>query len=288
MSDRPESVPEEEAAAEVVLSKERCLPGAVLRAAREDRGLPTDAVAQITRFSVRQIEALERDDYVSLPGITAVRGFVRSYAKFLKIDATPLLAALDSAAPMAVADVRPPAHIGEARQPTHLQRVVFRYLVAGVVVFVLALAGYWYVLRPDNNGTPVPLQVMPAGTAEPVTSAASISPDSATPVVTAVLPAPVAGAASNGAGSPAVAAMVDPAGSLRVEFDDRSWIEVRDATQKIVFSGEYPAGIRQNVDGKAPFQLWIGKASGVRVFFGERPIDLQPYTRADVARLTVE
>jgi len=53
-------------------------------------------------------------------------------------------------------------------------------------------------------------------------------------------------------------------------------------------SGEYPAGTRQNVVGKPPFQVWIGKAAGVRVFMGERNIDLQPFTRAEVARLTVE
>jgi len=55
-----------------------------------------------------------------------------------------------------------------------------------------------------------------------------------------------------------------------------------------VFVGEYPAGTRQNVDGKAPFQLWVGRASGVRVFMGDRSVDLKPYTREDVARLSVE
>ncbi|MFZ2629189.1 MAG: helix-turn-helix transcriptional regulator, partial [Rugosibacter sp.] len=63
-----------------VLEEAPCLPGAVLRAAREAKGLTPDAVAHVTRFSVRQIEALERDDYASLPGITVVRGFVRGYA----------------------------------------------------------------------------------------------------------------------------------------------------------------------------------------------------------------
>jgi len=79
-----------------------------------------------------------------------------------------------------------------------------------------------------------------------------------------------------------------PFGGLRIEFDDRSWIEIRDATQKIVFVGEYPAGTRQNVEGRAPFQVWIGRASGVRVFMGERSIDLKPHTREDVARFSLE
>ena len=38
------------------------LPGAVLRAEREMRGLTIEAVAQATRFGVRQVVALESDD----------------------------------------------------------------------------------------------------------------------------------------------------------------------------------------------------------------------------------
>ena len=47
------------------------LPGAALRAERESRDLTMEAVAQATRFGVRQVAALERDDYASLPGMTA-------------------------------------------------------------------------------------------------------------------------------------------------------------------------------------------------------------------------
>ena len=79
-----------------------------------------------------------------------------------------------------------------------------------------------------------------------------------------------------------------PVPVLSVMFDGLSWIEVRDATQKVVLSGEFPVGTTQKIMGTPPFQLWVGKASAVRVFSGERRIDLQPFTRADVARLTIE
>jgi cytoskeleton protein RodZ len=71
-------------------------------------------------------------------------------------------------------------------------------------------------------------------------------------------------------------------------FQDKSWVEVKDAAQRIIFTGEHPAGSRQSVTGKAPFQLWVGKASGVKVFDGEREIDLKPYARDEVARLTID
>jgi cytoskeleton protein RodZ len=79
-----------------------------------------------------------------------------------------------------------------------------------------------------------------------------------------------------------------PLTPLVAEFDDRSWIEVRDVAQKIVFVGEYPKGTRQVIEGQAPLQVWVGKASGVRLTYGERSIDLKPHTREEVARLTIE
>ncbi len=61
--------------------------GRKLRAAREAAGLSLADVAQSLKFTPRQIELLEADDYAALPGMTVVRGFIRSYAKLLKMDA---------------------------------------------------------------------------------------------------------------------------------------------------------------------------------------------------------
>lgn len=68
--------------------------GAVLREAREQQGLSVADVANRIKFAPRQIEAMEADDYAQLPEATFVRGFVRSYARLLEVDAAPLLAAL--------------------------------------------------------------------------------------------------------------------------------------------------------------------------------------------------
>lgn len=258
-------------------------PGSVLRRTREERGQSIADVVHVIRFSARQIEALERDDYASLPGSTAVRGLVRNYAKFLKLDAAPLLAQLEPAVPVAEADVRPPANMGEAEQPTVFERVPLKFIAAAAAVLLLALAGYWYSNLSVDAGVTQRLLGVDGSPA-----VVSPNPPAAAPaVVPVVAPAPAAVAGNEPAGI-GVTASPPPFVGLRVEFDDNSWIEIRDATQRIVFVGEYPAGTRQNVEGKAPFQIWIGKASGVRVFMGERSIDLKPYTREEVARFSLE
>ena len=257
-------------------------PGALLRQTREARGQSIADVVQVIRFSARQIEALERDDYASLPGSTAVRGMVRNYAKFLRLDAAPLLAQLAPAVPVAAADVRPPTNMGEAEQPAIVERVPLKVMAAAVAVLLLALAGYWYSTMTGDVAQPSGLRG-----AEGSSGVVTPNPVVASPVAPMLAPASavVAGSEPSSAG---VASAPPSSGGLRIEFDDRSWVEIRDATQKIIFSGEYPAGTRQNVEGKAPFQVWIGKASGVRLFMGERSIDLKPYTREEVARFSLE
>ena len=69
-------------------------PGAMLRMAREARGTTIAEVAAALKMSPRQIEAIEGEDFSRLSGATFIRGFIRNYARHLKIDAAPLLAAL--------------------------------------------------------------------------------------------------------------------------------------------------------------------------------------------------
>lgn len=275
-----ETLPAEVPAADVAI--ESNTPGAVLRRAREARGQSIADVVQVIRFSAHQIEALERDDYASLPGATSVRGLVRNYAKFLKLDAAPLLTQLDPAVPVTETDVRPPTNMGGAEEPTIVERLPSRLVIVGLAILLLALGGYWVATTPDGSVLAGLLRDVSGGSA--AVAPAGVSAPSVVPVA-APAPAVVA------EGSPAAAGEVPglpPQAGLRVEFDDRSWIEIRDATQKIVFVGEYPAGTRQNVEGQAPFQLWIGRASAVRVFMGERSIDLKPHTREEVARFSLE
>lgn len=271
-------------AAELAESSESNTPGAVLRRARESRGQSVADVVQVIRFSARQIEALERDDYASLPGSTAVRGLVRNYAKFLKLDAAPLLAQLDPAVPVPEADVRPPTNMGEAEHSNFVEQIPPKLIAVGVLLVVLALTAYWYLNLAGNEGLTLRLLGTDGAVAVAPPSPLAAPAPVAEPVV-APAPVPVPENQPNSSGAVSGA---PSSGGLRVEFDDRSWIEIRDATQKIVYVGEYPAGTRQNVEGKAPFQVWIGKASGVRLYMGERSVDLKPHTREEVARFSLE
>jgi cytoskeleton protein RodZ len=67
--------------------------GGALKAARAAQGLTANDVAKQLRLSSMQIEALEEDRFSQLPEATIVKGFIRNYAKLLRIPAAPLLVA---------------------------------------------------------------------------------------------------------------------------------------------------------------------------------------------------
>src|SRR2546425_12845300 len=70
-------------------------PGQMLAQLRLERKLSIADVAQRLKYGVRQIEALEAEEFDKLPGTTFVRGMVRGYAKLLDTDPQPMLEELE-------------------------------------------------------------------------------------------------------------------------------------------------------------------------------------------------
>ncbi|MET3117132.1 transcriptional regulator with XRE-family HTH domain [Undibacterium sp. GrIS 1.8] len=66
-------------------------PGAKLAAARNALGWSVPQVASQLKMAPRQIISIEADDYASLPEPAIVRGFIRAYAKLLKLDPVPII-----------------------------------------------------------------------------------------------------------------------------------------------------------------------------------------------------
>ncbi|HEX4922605.1 MAG TPA: helix-turn-helix domain-containing protein, partial [Bdellovibrionales bacterium] len=60
--------------------------GQLLKEAREKQGVSLNAVSAATKISVKVLEAIEAGDSSELPPKTFVRGFVQTYAMFLKLD----------------------------------------------------------------------------------------------------------------------------------------------------------------------------------------------------------
>ncbi|MEK6743768.1 MAG: RodZ domain-containing protein [Nitrospirota bacterium] len=59
--------------------------GSYFRNAREARGLDLRDAAQQTRISINYLKAIEQEDFSKLPGEVFVKGFLKNYARFLRL-----------------------------------------------------------------------------------------------------------------------------------------------------------------------------------------------------------
>ncbi|ELX09874.1 transcriptional regulator XRE family [Janthinobacterium sp. HH01] len=122
-------------------------PGAQLAAQREAMGLTVEQIADQLKLAPRQVKALEAGDYAALPNMAVVRGFVRAYAKVVKIDATPLVAMIEVISPTSHEAAPPRKEIAatftESRFPSMTGRSPgpAAWLVGVAVVVVVAAAG---------------------------------------------------------------------------------------------------------------------------------------------------
>jgi cytoskeleton protein RodZ len=298
--------------------------GKVLAEARERIGLSVADAARQLRLSPRQIEALEADDYARLPGKTFLRGFIRNYARLLQIDPEPLLAGCFEATPQAQSIVVPSSRVefgGKRRllpfgdKPQRPWMQILAVAIAAIVI--VSWAGYELsqrqpvepesktvaespVLKGGEETTlalPLPQQqaepatVVPAATqvAEPAPAPAPVAP---APVTPAASSSPASSAASMPAGVPAETvkpALEGTGPRFQFVFNGDSWVEVRDKNGKVLFSQLNTKGSQQMLRlGQPPFSLVVGNAAQVRLSYNDKPIDLTPHTKIDVARLTIE
>ena len=270
--------------------------GQELAAAREARGLALADVAQQLKFAPRQLEALEQENFETLPGATFARGMVRSYARLLKLDPEPLVQRVASrfeipdSNQLAARYHQPVSFSDNARRSTF----VYLAMSLGVLLLVGGVAYEWHHERTAaaKKPTAVATAAQPPARSEP----APRSEPKVRPAVVAALPVqPVVQekVVEKSIEKPVViAAPVTPAAKtgpnrLVVRTEGEAWIEIRDSADRMLVSSLNPAGSERVVRGKPPYSLVIGNAHNVRVTYDDKPIDLAPHTRQDVARLTV-
>ncbi len=265
--------------------------GQALRAAREAQGMSVEDAANRLRLMLRQIEAMEADDFASLGQPVFARGFVRNYARLLGLDPEPLLAGMagapTDAAPVAHAAPPPPGH-----WLTSPWLIVL--LLGALLAVAVPVALYWWLnsdveenVLPVSANAEMHAAVPPAPAVAPVATPPAAAPSSgqSAPVVAeaAVAPVPPAEAVASPAPAPAAASS-----ALHLDFGADSWVEIKDASGRTLMRQLNPSGSSIEVKGQPPFDVVIGNAGQVRLTYNSRPIDLTPFIDVTVARFTLE
>jgi len=286
--------------------------GTMLREAREQLGLSIADVAAQTKFAPRQIEALEADDFKNLPETAFLRGFVRSYAKILNLDAETLLAALPQAkapaAELIPASVDVPFPKDNSAQKNLLMLVaalLIALIVAGFIVWhftsplkqakvekvetPVSLPAEVQIIPapPVTHETPVPEEPKrhePAKEKKPAHRAEQAAPEQPAPKPSEMkIQSASAVSATRHTGTMKTA-------SIHLVFDEESWTEITDGEGTMLSSQINQPGSELNLKGYLPLSLVIGHASATRLYRDGQLVDLAPYTNSssEVARITLE
>ena len=129
--------------------------GNSLREARLRQGLEYPQVELATKIRAKYIRALEEEEFELLPGVTYIKGFMRSYAEFLGLDGQLYVDEYNSRHHAVDGlDEAPPRH-ARVNQHRSIERKVVLGALAGIVV-VTALVVVAWKFGGGESATPTP------------------------------------------------------------------------------------------------------------------------------------
>lgn len=283
----------------VAAATESVAPGRRLAEARQAHNLTPADVARQLKFSVWQVDALEAGRYHQLPGAIFVRGFIRNYARLVKLDAGELLLAAGDTLPQPAARREAPPSRDIPFPSQEAPR--WPLYAAAAIGIVGALAIYEFYWNEPEAKVAQPAAVASTFKAAPenTASASTPAPISGTEAPAAQEPAAAAAVAAPREHASTTPAVTEPQWDaerslrqgerqVRLDFRDESWVEIRDRNERVIFSQLNRPGTQQLVHGLPPFSIVVGNAQGVRLTYDDRPVDLALHTKIDVARLILQ
>ena len=248
--------------------------GALLKAKRTEKNIAIGEVAERLKFSAKQIESLESGDYKGLPEPIFVKGFIKTYGRFLGLDTDQVTSLLNEAFPSHVS-AAPAAVSSENQTSLNFQdqkksKSFPKWLPLVVVAAVVVGAVYlWQSKSTEQNRQQEKSTLEVGDVAQPqlATGNVQVVPMKASATSTASAPgsasAPVA----------ASAAMAD--GSIQIKVRYRSNLIVTDADGTPLHSGIVASNSTHQFKGKAPYQVRIGYATGSEISFNGQVIDIK-------------
>ncbi len=291
-----------------------------LKRGRKERGLSLSDVVKQLNLASEIVEALESDNTKALPGAVFVQGYLRSYAKIIKIDAEPLIEMYQAGTPQAEASSLSPPSI---KREIHSGHSIVRAISWTIGLGLVAIMVLWWVNQGEETlaiDTPVgddpmvgsPSLVIPkiteteetiVETSEPevtVVDIASQSEAMETSVAVVVEPPPESVEAVESITAESVALELAPMPEdaetaplshseweIVLTFSGPCWVNIKDADGKGRIVGNIEKGTVRTLEGPAPYSVVLGNAAAVELHIDGQRVDLARYSRGNVARFTL-
>jgi cytoskeleton protein RodZ len=285
--------------------------GALLKAARESRGLHIAALAAAIKVSPRKLDALEGDRFDELPDATFARALAATVCRTLKVNHEEILSRMPavegrlSSLEERQEGLNAPFEARPARVDSGSRQTQGVLILAGLVLVLAAVAllmlppGVW-----RSDGVPTPQQ----GDAQGIAAPAASTSEPAVPAsagATAFAPAPASSQAPAAetlakaaltetvhSAPPAEASASRPGVGAEsgawIRVSEPSWVEAVDASGRALFSRVLQPGESVRLDPTQGLKVTIGNAASTQVEVRGQVLDLKPFTRENVARLELK
>lgn len=257
--------------------------GALLRKARDQRGLSLDDIQETTKIRKRYLEAIESGDHTVLPGPFYVRAFVKNYSEAVGLDPEEVLRLYQHEVPAGQVEqivepivTRTPRRV-KTQSSERLGKIGFNIMMWSFLILIFVVI-WVYVLNKDDDA---PKKVdqntsMTDGLKDPGentgngTAGSTPTNDVNTPTPT---PVPTQQPTTVTFGSIVGKADqydIGPAGTHKVEIKvegGRSWVEIRKEGKngEKLYSANAEPDTTQSYDLTGPLYINVGRADLTKI-----------------------
>lgn len=253
-----------------------------LKQARINKNLTLDDVAAELFILRRHLEAIEAEDFRSLPQIAFARGFVINYAKFVGLDPDEIADSFNRNYPdelkkKSVDDIESPLKpMGTLQREGRRAIRINPLLVLGLIGLIILAV---FLIRTISNAKDA-AQVETQDSA--LVDDLSDSEQSAGAAVNTTVVSSGNDLQSSGS---ALSLNAEDA-TLDFRVTDTTPLTVVDATGKTLLTGEQGAG-NYKLSGKAPFKVQIGNVSNVTLNLNGESIKLNDFAQNNQANFSL-
>ncbi len=284
--------------------------GALLTRAREKLSFSQKDIASKLNLKVEFIAALDANDFDKLPAPTYVRGYIRSYARVINLNADSLINLYEGVAeapPEILPDVKPVVQASSRDKPVK----AMTYLVT--LTLVILIIAWWqgqHIVSTDfftiNTKTSSGGKY-PGGftyTYDVVNHPDTIEVSEIDKLDDSGLKdMKIVDLAKTSESEPDDILSIEDSlnlneqtnlnnlansDTLKMELTAESWVEVYDILGKKLYRGLAKPGEKISIIGTAPLSVKLGNARAVSVNFNGNAFDTSTYTKAGVARFILE
>lgn len=252
--------------------------GAALTTARKKKSMSIDDVAKALKRIPRQIEAIEAEDYQSLPQYAFTKSFLVSYVRFMELDEDEIIRQFDAGYPRHMkvetveeikAPLQPMGTLHRGRTPIRLNFALIAGILAVVFLGIIMLK---MVSRASKNEEVVAVQDVQ------VVDSLSLNEQAQGAAIGNV------GTVINTPNSQGVAGL-----TAVLDFWVKQPTEIRvvDATGNVLMTGKQNGGGYQ-LSGKTPLTIEIDNPTQVDLNFNQNPVKLAEHTIGNKATLSLQ